>query len=163
MNAEMEPTRDDNELASDFEWRWNAWRKANPAPQEAALEQASAEYFGKRPQIDTMDRRNVFKAGFDSATPIAAQPAAAGAVTDEIRKAAEAYGKACYDRGHAMAANTLNVHDRTTSKAWQQLLALIAAPVQPAPEPADDGACRSCVAGKCVTGPKCVTLGRDDE
>lgn len=29
-------------------------------------------------------------------------------------------------------------------------------------ESADDGECRSCVAGKCVTGPECVTLGRDD-
>jgi hypothetical protein len=58
------------------------WVKFEDLPKVASLEQASAEYFGKRPQIDTMDRRNVFKAGFESATPIAAQPAAADPAED---------------------------------------------------------------------------------
>jgi hypothetical protein len=29
------------------------------------------------------------------------------------------------------------------------------------PEPVDDGMCRSCINGLCVTGSECVTLGRD--
>jgi len=34
---------------------------------EAERNAASNEYFGERPQIDTMDRRRVFDAGFDRA------------------------------------------------------------------------------------------------
>jgi hypothetical protein len=56
------------------------WVKFDDLPKPVSLEQASAEYFGKRPQIDTMDRRNVFKAGFERASLAKPQPVA---LTDE--------------------------------------------------------------------------------
>jgi hypothetical protein len=34
-------------------------------------------------------------------------------------------------------------------------------PPPPVTDDIDDGMCKSCVDGKCVTGPECVTLGRD--
>ena len=60
------------QLMKEFGKEWAAkngeWvKRARADAATTTLEQASAEYFGKRPQIDTMDRRNVFKAGFESA------------------------------------------------------------------------------------------------
>ena len=45
------------------------------AKMEAARNEAEFRYFEARPQIDTLDRRRVFQAGFDRAWDIAKQEA----------------------------------------------------------------------------------------
>jgi hypothetical protein len=103
------------------------------------------------------------------ATPIAAQPAAAepdlisrlNTALTKLGTIRRTYGEVgSRDVDVARANETISL---ARVALYQAIAAIEAAPAQAAAVPVDDGMCRSCVAGKCVTGPKCVTLGRDDE